>query len=104
MGSVELAQPIRLMGPQGGGGGFDWGAFTVSAFTDGAVLRNKVPPQPDQDLYSVGVSLAWTPSDLLSAQLTYGRALNAALLSGDNDIQDRGLSFRVTVHPLRMRR
>ena len=76
MGSVrQLAQPVRLSRRQGANRGFDWGAFTVSAFADGAVLRNVKDPQPNRSIYSLGGSLAWTPSDAVTARVTYGYAL-----------------------------
>jgi hemolysin activation/secretion protein len=102
VGSLELAQPISLSAGQGHGRAFDWGAFSVSVFTDGARLHNHEPPQPGSGLYSVGGSLAWIPSDAISAQVTYGRALNKRLPVAERDIQDRGFQFRITVHPLRM--
>ncbi len=102
VGSVELGQPLRLSRRQGGGGGFDWGAFAVSGFVDGAALRNHRAPQPGHGIYSVGASLAWTPSEALYAQVTYGQALKAASLGGKKDIQDRGVAFRLTVRPLRL--
>lgn len=102
VGSVELSHPLRLS--RGGGGrGFDWGAFQVSAFADGAAVRNHSPPQPQQRLYSLGVSATWVPSDVISAQVTYGKALKKAENQGRRDLQDRGVSFRVTLHPLRLK-
>lgn len=99
--SVEIAQPLNLRG-SGRRGSFDWGAFTVSAFADGALLRNHKAPQPEHAIYSLGGSLAWTPSDALSARLAYGRALNKVDAAGERNLQDRGVHFRVTVRPLRM--
>jgi hemolysin activation/secretion protein len=104
LGSLELARPIHLGGGRGGSGGFDWGAFSVIGFLDGASLRNRRPPQPGPAIYSLGAVIAWTPSDALSAQLTYGAPLNKVELSGKTDLQDRGVYFAVTVHPLRARR
>ena len=101
-GSQERAQPVRLSGRQGATRGFDWGAFTVSAFADGAKLRNVEAPHPGSGIYSVGGSLAWTPSDAVSARVTYGHALKDVEAAGRRDIQDDGLQFRLTVHPLRL--
>jgi len=103
IGSVELAQPLRLARAANGGRGLDWGAFTLAAFMDGAVLRNVHAPQPDGPIYSLGAALAWSPSEALTAQVAYGRALKKATLSGARDIQDRGLSFHLIVRPLRLR-
>ncbi len=104
IGSVELARPVRLSRVQGGDGRFDWGAFNLAVFVDAAAMRNVHPPQPQRPIASLGLSLAWIPSDVVSAQLTYGVELAKAQLSGDKDIQDHGLAFRLTMHPLRIRR
>lgn len=100
VGSLELARPIRLGGRQGAARTFDWGAFTASAFVDGAYMENVEAPQPTHRLASVGASLAWTPSDSLSARVTYAEDLNAVEVAGERDLQDRGFSFRITVRPL----
>ncbi len=99
--SVELAQPISLSGRQGRGGPFDWGAFTISGFVDAARLRNHRPPEPGPTLLGAGAAAAWTPSDWMSAQLTYGVALKKRPPVAETDIQDHGLNFRLTVRPLR---
>ena len=100
VGSVELARPINLMGRQGAGRAFDWGAFTVSAFVDGAYLTNVDNPPPDKRIYSVGASLAWTPADAISARITYAKSLKDVETAGKRDLQDRGVSFRLVVRPL----
>lgn len=102
VGSLELARPISLSRRAGGARTFDWGAFSVSAFVDGAALRNHFAPQPQRPIYSLGGALAWTPSDALSAQIIYGYALTSADFSGAKDLQDRGLSFRLTLRPARL--
>ena len=104
VGSLELAQPIRLAGRQSRSSSFDWGAVTVSAFADGAYMRNHSAPQPEHRIYSVGASIAWTPADALFARLTYGKALHQVDAAGKRNLQDRGLQFRLTVYPLRLRR
>jgi hemolysin activation/secretion protein len=104
LGSLELARPIHFGGGRSGAGGFDWGAFSLTAFTDAAALRNYRPPQPGDAIYSVGAAIAWTPSDALSAQLTWGVPLNKVSLAGAKDLQDRGVYFAVTLRPLRARR
>jgi hemolysin activation/secretion protein len=102
VGSLELARPISLSRRAGGARTFDWGAFAVSAFVDGAALRNHIAPQPQRPIYSLGAALAWTPSDAISAQVIYGHALTNADFSGAKDRQDRGLSFRLTLRPARL--
>lgn len=103
VGSVELAQPFRLGGRQSAARSFDWGAFTASAFVDGAYMQNHKAPQPAHRLYSVGASLAWTPAEMLSARVTYAEDLETVEAAGERDLQDRGFSFRVTVRPLKFR-
>lgn len=98
--SVELARPINLTGRQGGGSAFDWGAFTVSGFADAAYLTNVENPPPQKKIYSVGASLAWTPADAIAARITYAKALKDVETAGKRDLQDRGVSFRITVRPL----
>jgi hemolysin activation/secretion protein len=101
IGSVELAQPFSLSRGGRDAKGTDWAAFSLSAFADGALLRNRRDPQPVPDrLGSVGVSLAWVPSEAISARITYARALVDAVPVGSRDLQDRGFQFRLTVRPL----
>ena len=103
IGSVEMTQPFSLTGARRAGRGIDWGAFAISAFAEGATVRNAGPPQPGtRSIYSVGGSLAWAPSDALFAKLSYGHALKDIAQSGTRDMQDRGFHFRVTVRPLRL--
>ena len=100
VGSVELAQPFSLSRSGRDAQGTDWGAFSLSAFADGALLRNRRDPQPVPDrLGSVGASLAWVPSEAISARITYARALVDAVPVGSRDLQDRGFQFRLTLRP-----
>ncbi|HEY3947674.1 ShlB/FhaC/HecB family hemolysin secretion/activation protein [Phenylobacterium sp.] len=101
IGSLELAQPVHLGERRRGAGGLDWGAFSVSAFVDGATVRNAKPPQPVPDIYSAGVSILWAPADSLSARLTFGQQLKAVDAPGSRELQDRGFQFRITARPLR---
>ncbi len=101
VGSVEFAQPFSLSRTGRDARGTDWGAFSLSAFADGAVLKNRRDPQPVPDtLGSIGASLAWVPSEAISARLTYARALRSVVPTGSRDLQDRGFQFRLTVRPL----
>ena len=102
VGSLELAQPLSLSGRRGAASAFDWGAFSVSGFVDGALMKNHRAPQPEHRIYSVGASLAWTPADALSARITYAQDLRDVDVPGRRDLQDRGVQFRVTVRPLRV--
>lgn len=101
IGSVELYQPLSLSRRRANGRGFNPGAFGLSAFADGAFLRNAIDPQPRPDtLASVGGGVAWTPSPALTARITYGYAIFAAQQVGSRDLQDRGVQFRLTLRPL----
>jgi hemolysin activation/secretion protein len=103
VGSVELAQPFSLSRSGRNAQGTDWGAFSISAFADGAILKNRRDPQPVPNrIGSVGASLAWVPSDAISARVTYARALVDAVPVGSRDLQDRGFQFRLTIRPFRL--
>lgn len=99
-GSLELAQPFSLTGAKAADG-VDLGAFTVSLFLDGAWVDNIGPADPrPRWIASAGASLLWTPSEALSARITYGQQLKDTPLVGRRDIQDRGFQFFITVRPL----
>lgn len=99
-GSLELAQPFSLTGAKAADG-VDLGAFTASVFLDGAWVDNIGPADPrPRWIASAGASLLWTPSDALSARITYGQQLKDTPLVGRRDIQDRGFQFFITVRPL----
>jgi hemolysin activation/secretion protein len=103
IGSVELAQPFSLTRNGRDANGTDWGAFSIAAFVDGAYVRNRVAPQPGLDaLGSIGTSLTWAPSDAISAQVSYARALVDAVPVGSRSLQDRGFQFRITVRPFQL--
>lgn len=100
--SIELVQPFSLTRGRRSAS-FDPGAFNASIFADGALVRNKEVPDPiPRKIASVGVSIAWTPSEAISARVTYGVALRDIPALADRDLQDDGLQFRITVHPLRL--
>jgi hemolysin activation/secretion protein len=102
IGSVELACPVTV-GKPFCGTTTDWTTVRVSVFADGAWLHDRVPPQPaPSGIASVGASAVWNPDGVLAARLTYGYALVHAVQTGPEDLQDRGLSFSVTVHPLQL--
>ncbi len=103
IGSVELAQPFSLSGRRRPNDGIDLGAFTGSVFVDGGWVDNVGPVDPvPRWIASAGVSLLWTPSDALSARITYAAALKDAPIVGRRDLQDRGFQFFVTVRPLQL--
>lgn len=99
-GSLDLAWPFNFGAPTGASG-FRWGAFTASAFLDTAWVDNGRGPDPaPRSIASVGASLAWTPMEALTARVTYGAALRSAQISGNRDLQDHGVQFRITFKPL----
>lgn len=124
IGSIELAVPFSLSsGRRRAAGGTDWGAFSVFAFADAALFENAEPPPPGEDfIASVGIGLSWTPSDAIFASITYGIDLVDVPLAGEGgpgpggpgpgpgpgpggrnrDLQDRGIQFRIVIHPLRL--
>lgn len=103
VGSIELAQPFDLGRRRGGAGSFRWGAFTASVFADGALAHNRVAPAPvPKAVASIGGRLAWTPADWLSGSVTFGQALKRVVVPGSTDLQDRGFTFQLTLHPLRL--
>jgi hemolysin activation/secretion protein len=103
VGSVELALPFTLSGEAGARRSFDWGAFSISAFVDGAYVDNVDGPEPSPDMIaSTGLSLTWQPTEAMSLRVTYGHALVEVDPTGTTDIQDRGFHFRFSIYPLRM--
>jgi hemolysin activation/secretion protein len=103
VGSVELAYPFTLSGEPGAQRAFDWGAFTISAFLDGAYARNVAGADPEEDaIASAGLALAWTPAEGMNLRVAYGHAFVEVDPTGTTDIQDEGFHFRFTLYPLRM--
>ena len=49
---------------------------------------------------SLGVGLTWQPSAALSLRVDYGHALVDAEQTGSRDLQDRGVHFRLVLHPI----
>lgn len=101
LGSVELSRSFSLSGGRRNHNGTDWGAFRGAVFADAAAVRNEGAGEPDPEtLSSVGVSVAWTPSPSVNVQLAYARALTESPNRDEDDLQDRGIHFRITVRPL----
>jgi hemolysin activation/secretion protein len=100
VGSVEFAQPLNLFGTRRLGG-FQPGAFTLSVFTDVGTTNNRRSLDPEERMIaSIGASLAWNPARWLNGRITYGKSLVPLRPPGNKDLQDHGISFRVTVRPL----
>ena len=103
IGSLELARPFTLSGEGGATRGWDWGAFVASVFADAALADDVAGPDPSpRAIASLGLGLAWQPSDALSLRLDYGLALVDAQQTGSRDLQDRGVHVRLVLHPLRL--
>ena len=103
VGSLELARPFSLSGEGAARSGWDWGAFTAAIFADAALADNVRGPDPDpRAIASVGLALAWQPSDAFSLRVDYGDALVDAQQAGSRDLQDRGVHVRLVVHPLHL--
>lgn len=102
-GSIELAQPFSLSGDAGANKSFDWGQFSLAAFVDGAILGNRAGPAatPGQ-VASLGATVVWTPSSAIRAEVTYGKSLLDAPLTGGRDLQDHGISFQIRIRPLEL--
>lgn len=100
-GSIELVRSFSLTNAHRSRDAFDFGAFSVSAFLDGATVHNRggLEPSP-KTIGSVGASLGWEPSPAISGRVTYGKALKDAHPAGKRDLEDRGVSFRIIVRPL----
>lgn len=99
--SIEVARPFSISGGRRNAAGVDWGAFSFSAFVDGAWLHNRIDPQPQPDwIAGAGASLTWVPSEAIFARITFAEDLKEAPLVGSKDLQDRGIQFRLTIRPL----
>jgi hemolysin activation/secretion protein len=102
IGTAELAYAFSLAG-RPASRDLDWGAFTVSLFTDAALFRNATEPQLTRKfISSIGASLSWTPTQAFTAIATYGHALQDVTGPQQDDLQDRGFHFRILVHPHRL--
>ena len=102
VGSLELAYPFSLSPRSERTGEVDWGAFTASVFTDAAWFETLEVETAEDYVASVGVALAWNPSDAIQARISYAHALNDVQISGTRDLQDRGFQLRIVVHPFRL--
>lgn len=101
VGSMELAQNFTLSPNRNMRSSFDWGAFSASAFVDGAYVGNREgSPVAADHLASVGLGLSWVPSPAISTRISYAISLNEVAAPGSRDLQDRGVHFRVTIRPL----
>ena len=103
IGSVELARPFALAGRNASTTVRQLESFTLAVFADGAVVRNRgTPPPVASGIAGIGAAIEWRPTSWLEARATYARALSSVPPPGVRDIQDRGLAFRLTLHPLRL--
>jgi hemolysin activation/secretion protein len=101
VGSVEISCSVRLDAVPCAKAVEDWKSLRAGVFVDGAVVKNEAGTQPaPTSISSVGIDLTWAPSTAVLARVTYGHALRYVPPTGRPDLQDRGFSFEVTVHPL----
>lgn len=101
IGSLELLHPFDLF-EDSGSRDFRPGAFLFGVFVDSALGRNRVLADPrPEELLSVGAQLSWVPSDAIEISATYAEALIDPVGIVNRDLQDRGISFRITIRPLR---
>ncbi len=99
VGSIELAQPFTIGSARTSG--FSPGRFTISAYVDGAMTHNKAGVRTAPKSFgSAGVGLQWAPANWLSARINYAKAFNRVRLPVNRDVQDKGVSFRLTLYPL----
>lgn len=99
--SLEFARPVQFGRSSVGPAMQRAQTLTPSIFFDSAFVHNHGAPQPiARWLGGVGGALDWSPTDWFSANFTAARALRSIPAPGDRDLQDRGFSFRVIVHPL----
>jgi hemolysin activation/secretion protein len=102
VGSVEVLRRFSFTPKRRDSHGVDWDSFTLSGFVDGAFAQNESEPAlVPETLSSVGAAVAWTPSPAIFASVAYGHALTEVPEAGERDLQDDGVHFRLTVHPLR---
>jgi hemolysin activation/secretion protein len=103
VGSLELAFPFSLSGAEGGRRDFDWGAFSIGGFLDGAYADNVEGTEPQPQLIgAVGASLTWQPSEAVALRISFGHALVGVDPTGSPSLQDDGIHIRFTVYPLRL--
>jgi hemolysin activation/secretion protein len=101
VGSIELSCPFGVSRGFCTARAEDWRTVRVAVFTDGGWVHNAINPQPmPMGIASVGVGLIWQPSSILYTRFTYAPELVKAPIPGTPDIQDQGIGFEITVHPL----
>jgi hemolysin activation/secretion protein len=100
-GSLELDCPLALGHPICSGRTNSWKSVRLALFTDGAYVRDRAGVQPKPlGIASAGFGLGWTPVPGLEANVSYAPARSHAPQPGPQDLQDEGVQFAVTVHPL----
>lgn len=93
--SAELRIPVfRLAIPKLSRGPQD-GVVQLAPFADFGAAWNKNQPTPDpEDISSVGIGIRWGPSPRFHAELYWGHAFRN-IDTAENDLQDKGISFRI---------
>ena len=78
--------------------GTDDGWLKIAPFVDYGRAWNADSETPDpKDIYSVGIGLRWAPSQKINTELYWGAALRDIPDPEDDDLQDKGVHFGITV-------
>lgn len=78
--------------------GTDDGWLQIAPFIDYGRAWNVDSDTPDpKDIYSVGLGLRWAPSQKIQAELYWGAALRDVDDPEDEDLQDKGIHFGITM-------
>ena len=98
--SAELQRPLFATGISDTPGSKD---VSVFAFLDAAHFWNAGPTPPDINrLSGIGGGIAWTPTDWASTRLTFAKALNELPAPAEEDLQDQGIYFQISLRPTEM--
>ena len=100
MGAAEFVRSVlvKTIGMQEIVIGYDFN-FGRGREGDGELLERLGDEEGKEQIAGIGAGLRWDPAPWLYAELYYGYALNE-LREENDDLQDRGIYFRVTVEPL----
>lgn len=78
--------------------GTDDGWLRIAPFIDYGRAWNADSETPDpKDIYSAGIGLRWAPSPKINTELYWGAALRDIPDPEDDDLQDKGVHFGITV-------
>ncbi|OQW94128.1 MAG: hypothetical protein BWK79_07445 [Beggiatoa sp. IS2] len=96
--SVEWRMPIMRIPMPGLSKESEDGLLYFAPFADYGRAWNTDSDTPDpKDIYSVGFGLRWAPIPKVQAEVYWGKALQDIPDSPDNDLQDKGIHFEISV-------